>query len=62
MLTQNKIANRLYHFRIYQACLVGTDTVDWLIKTGHAHTRDEAIASMRILQDHLVIHHGEYLF
>ncbi|XP_041357478.1 DEP domain-containing mTOR-interacting protein-like [Gigantopelta aegis] len=70
MHAQNKIASRRYHLRIYKACFVGTDAVDWLIQTRHAHTRDEAIASMRILQDHLVIHHvcdehvfkDEYLF
>ncbi|XP_071119063.1 DEP domain-containing mTOR-interacting protein-like [Haliotis cracherodii] len=57
MHVQHVIEERRFHFRTYKACFVGRDAVDWLILNRHAHTRDEALMCMGLLQDQEVIHH-----
>ncbi|XP_046543456.1 DEP domain-containing mTOR-interacting protein-like isoform X1 [Haliotis rubra] len=57
MHVQHVIEERRFHFRNYKACFVGRDAVDWLILNRHAHTREEAMMCMGLLQDQEVIHH-----
>ncbi|ESP05565.1 hypothetical protein LOTGIDRAFT_152422 [Lottia gigantea] len=57
MNTQDLIHDRKYRFRTYRICFMGTQTVDWLIKTGHIHSREAAVIAMNILQDNHIFHH-----
>lgn len=53
------IKDRRYHLRIYQACFVGHEMVDWLLRKGEVESRREAVAMMQKLLDNGVIHHGK---
>lgn len=52
------IKDRRYHLRTYQACFIGHEMVDWLLKKGEVESRNEAVAMMQKLIDNGVIHHG----
>jgi hypothetical protein len=37
------IGDRKYHGRMFKACFLGKDAVDWLVKNGHADSRKKAM-------------------
>ena len=55
------IKDRRYHLTKYEACFVGHDMVDWLLKKGEVESRKEAVAMMQKLLDNGVIHHGKLI-
>ena len=50
--------DRRYHLRTFEACFVGHEMVDWLLKKGEVESRREAVAMMQKLLENGVIHHG----
>jgi len=44
------IDDRTYHFKIYKQCFVGSDAVDYLVKSGQAASREDAVELGRALQ------------
>ena len=50
--------DRRYHLRTFEACFVGHEMVDWLLKKGEVESRREAVAMMQKLLENEVIHHG----
>lgn len=52
------IKDRRYHLRTFEACFIGHEMVDWLLKKGEVESRREAVAMMQKLLENEVIHHG----
>lgn len=61
MHTENPhlIKDRRHHFRSFQCCFVGKETVKWLLNTGKAPDRDTAVYLMNILISNNVFHQGK---
>ncbi|GFN95037.1 dep domain-containing mtor-interacting protein-like [Plakobranchus ocellatus] len=57
MTADGQVKDRRYHLRKYKKCVVGRETIDWLLKHYHVQSREEAIRGMQILQDLGLIHH-----
>ncbi len=51
-----EIRDRRYRFNFYPACFVGSEAVDWLVKTQN-YQREEAIELGQILIERGIIHH-----
>ena len=43
------IKDRKYRLKTYKQCFVGSDGVDYLLETGHAKTREDAVLLGRSL-------------
>ena len=55
------IKDRRYLLRNYSCCFIGSDTVDWLLKTRQAPDRETAVYLMNILLENNVFHQGKEL-
>eukprot|EP00457_Paulinella_chromatophora_P001379 gb/GEZN01001381.1/.p1 GENE.gb/GEZN01001381.1/~~gb/GEZN01001381.1/.p1 ORF type:complete len:874 (+),score=102.83 gb/GEZN01001381.1/:99-2720(+) len=53
-----EIADRWWHLRMYPACFVGSEMVDWLIAAGWARNRAEARAIGKYMMRVKLIHHS----
>lgn len=51
------IKDRCYLFKTYLTCFIGYELVDWLVKSGHAKTREEAVKLGESLLSANLIHH-----
>eukprot|EP00934_Nitzschia_sp_Nitz4_P001309 Nitzschia sp. Nitz4//scaffold65_size103378//22017//24157//NITZ4_004458-RA/size103378-augustus-gene-0.78-mRNA-1//1//CDS//3329556216//1309//frame0 len=65
-----QIMDRRYHLKTYKDCFVASEAVDYLVQSGAAATREEAVRMGRALQSSFVFEHvtrdhefaDEYLF
>ncbi|RDD39738.1 Glutathione peroxidase [Trichoplax sp. H2] len=51
------IKDRIYHFRTYAKCFIGSEAVDWFVKENLADDRKEAIKVGQQILDTGIIHH-----
>lgn len=49
------IKDRKYHMKTYKSCFIGKEAVTWLINSGWANTREEAIELGNLLQSKYVL-------
>lgn len=70
-LKKVKVKDRMYHFKKYRECFIGSEAVDVLIESGFAKSRGDAVKLGRMLQkeyllfDHVCGNHefeDDYLF
>lgn len=52
-----KIEDRKYHFKTYNDCFVGSEAVDYLVQSGAAPTREDAVEVGRALQSTYLFQH-----
>ena len=45
-----EVKDRKYHLKAYPQCFIGSEAVDYLIESGHAITREDAVDLGRALQ------------
>lgn len=55
------IRDRTYHLQTHEACLVGSEMVDWLIHLNPiVHSRNLAVGMWQALLEEGTIEHGEW--
>lgn len=51
------IKDRRYRLTVYKNCFVGSDAVQWMVTSGAAETREDAVKLGLLLQEEGVIEH-----
>jgi len=56
-----EIKDRINRGKTYTRCFLGNEAVDWIAKTLHFQTREDAVDFAQMLVDRSVFHHVNYL-
>jgi Domain found in Dishevelled, Egl-10, and Pleckstrin (DEP) len=56
------IKDRKYRLKTFKQCFIGSEAVDYLLETGHAQTREDAVMLGRSLAHEFhLFEHGEFI-
>jgi Domain found in Dishevelled, Egl-10, and Pleckstrin (DEP) len=56
------IKDRKYRLKTFKQCFIGSEGVDYLLETGHAQTREDAVMLGRSLAHEFhLFEHGEFM-
>lgn len=54
------IKDRKYRLKTFKQCFIGSEAVDYLLETGHAQTREDAVTLGRsLVHEFHLFEHGE---
>lgn len=51
------VKDRRYRFKTYKKCFVGSDAVQWMVSSGTAETREDAVTLGLLMQEAGLIEH-----